>query len=129
MHKWKAVCRDNRASCFAGGKYCKFYHKDTIVEAEPGTLGLMVFDTKKDALDFSRHTSCEKGGHLILEVQPIGKGKRPMKICSHFLEDRVDNYYAHQKLSFFERRKSILRVDTIRPPKGTICYPAVKVLT
>lgn len=123
---WKVVRRIDRSSCTVGGKYRKFYHKDAIVEAGPGTLGLMLFDTKADALSFA---GASLGSSLILEVQPIGKGKRPRKICWDQEEYRMDNYYAYKRLSFFGRRNAKIHIRTAYPPEGTICYPAVKVLS
>ena len=126
MHKWKIV-REDRSSCFAKGKYRRYYYKGIIIEADPDTLGVMVFDNMAQALSFSAYAPVE---FLLLAVEPIGKGIRPKNLCYRMREINMDDFYIYKRMNFFARRSSklLLSVQTMPPPRGTICYPAVKVL-
>lgn len=125
-HKWKAVCKD-RSSTNVVGKYCLFYHKGMTVTALPGTLGIMVFDRKRDAISFAASLQLLGSATTILRVLPVGRGKVPRKVSSLLTDNRLDDYYIYQRLSYFERRRARLYIQTICPPQGTRCYPAVKV--
>lgn len=132
-----------RASIFAGGKYKKFYYHGTIVHAVPGSLGLACFKTLHEAREAKKKFW---PADRIIRVKPIGaKGKVPQGMSIwQATDDKVDGFY-----SFLRRMKKGARVrqfvsDTqhlqatlsngetmtlLIPPKGTICYQAVEVLT
>lgn len=88
----------------------------TVVTAESGTLGLMVFPTKKNAKAFIKKTGVLKGPAKILKVLPIGKGKKITEICPTQNEADLNSFY------------KVLNYCTISAPPGTMGYPAVKVL-
>ena len=96
--------------------YIKTYERDTIVRAKKGSLGIFVFKTRKAALRFvNRHASLDDT--IILQAKPIGKGKIPIGIAKG---GAILDYVLH----FYSDR----HCRKMPPPKGTICYPAVKVL-
>lgn len=119
MIRWKIVTK-NRSSCILTShcKYRKVYKKGEIVKGGRGTLGIFCFKTKTDAINFE---NCIVGNYLIIKVKPIGKGKNPKSILSILpytnINNLMDKFY--KNLDFVLRQK---------PPVGTICYPAVKVL-
>lgn len=105
----------NRRSCYAQGEFCKRYEKDEIVAAVPGALGIMTFKSFEDAEEFKRPR-----GHRciqIVAVKPIGRGKAPKKI-SGISEPDMERFY----------EEGPKNGEWSFPPKGTICYPAVRVL-
>lgn len=114
MIRWK-VTGANRISCLIdpNSDYCCHYGKDKTIKANPKTLGVFTFDRKCDAEDF-RAPKCLSW--KILRVEPIGRGKKPKRIAAflgsvdlkHFMEGHW--------------------TGTNQIPKGTICYPAVRVL-
>ena len=108
------LTRPNRSSCTIHGKspFCQKYLKGKIITADPQTLGIFTFKTKKEAMFFRWFSTW-----LILKVQPIGRGTVP-KLISHNTDKR-------SLIRFFKELSGRIR---IKPPKGTICYPAVKVL-
>ena len=68
------VTRKSRTSCIVFGR-CPFsrkYLQNTTIKANPQTLGIFTFETKKDAEAFIG-ANCD---WLILRVQPIGRGKK-----------------------------------------------------
>lgn len=119
MIKWKVVKR-NRKSIATSGKYELTYEKGDVVEAVSGTLGIMCFDTKQQAIWLVRWMfHMNRNNTHILKVKPIGCGKRPSLLCCR--SENVSN------MDMFYSNKS--RVQEMMPLGGTICYPKVKVLT
>ena len=108
-----------RVSVFAGGSYCREYQKDKIVEAEPGSYGIMLFETWNDASLF-RPDSWRM--RRIIKVQPIGRGKRVKFVSSAQSEDNLYEFY---KTNHRDHDWSLI---ALAAPPGTICYPKVKVL-
>ena len=138
--RWKVVYLKNnkRYSCIMppGSKYCLEYIKGEIVEAMPGTHGIMVFKSKHFANNFLWGLSSVK----IIKVRVIGRRKKI--ICLG--EVRSDNPALNTAYlnKFYRLLPKGLRPDTsfrklhqlfngdfMIPPKGTECYPAVKVLS
>jgi len=113
------------------------YEKDTTVYADPDTLGIMVFKTKRQAKDWMKHKN-EYGYDLIIKrVVPIGRGKVPKHISADVHSDDMRAYYElvnsiEPKLFSRTYRKYELEdgheVTVIKPIPGTICYPAVYVV-
>ena len=95
--------------------FFKRYLKGKIVKAKSGSLGLFTFDTKKHAKEFANDSMMI---WLILKVKSIGRGRKPKKISTIYTEDNLNMFYANDTFRFTEK-----------PPPGTICYPAVEVLT
>lgn len=91
--------------------FCLKYTKGKIITADPETLGIFTFKTKKDANRFINNTF-----YLILKVRPIGKGTTP-KLISNFVNvDGLQTFFINP------------HVGTSNIPAGTICYPAVRML-
>ena len=117
--KFKVVhieTRGFRTSAYAEGDYSLDYPKGAIVRARVGTLGVAVFQTRQQA---RRFTQCFSGFRTlrVIRVRPVGSGKA-IKVLSYFTSAvSIDSFY--QKDS---------RVETRKPPPGTIFYPAVEVL-
>ena len=118
MIRWK-VTNLSRASVIVHNvsNYSRFYYKGTIVKAKSGTLGLMTFKTKLDALDFAKEIFHLRG-FKILKVQSIGRGRVPDRIALKSSEESLNFFYSEGPL-----------IDSWLPPEGTICYDKIKVLT
>jgi hypothetical protein len=110
--------RGKRVSMFSHlGRYLKLtYPKGEIIKAKKTTLGIFVFDKRKNARDFALGY-CPMGV-FCLKVKPIGKGKRPKSILR--AAQHTDTLREYKFREANERH--------ISPPLGTICYPAVEVL-
>jgi hypothetical protein len=126
-----------------GSKYSLKYPKDGIVEAIPGSLGLMCFTNKKNArafinkdffdggigcfikmmvykiLFFNSPDNLDYYFPIIIKVKPLSEGSLPMLICNRFNNYRYDEFYEGRRSQF----------NTCVPPKGTVCYDKIKVLT
>ena len=100
-------------------KYILTYKKNKIVKAPDGSHGIFVFDTEEQARKF-----CDREGILrfvkIVKVTPMGRGKRPKRILQG-----AGDWWSKIK-NFYEGKISNDKITS--PPKGSICYPAVKVL-
>lgn len=108
------LTKKNRTSCVIHpqSSFCQNYLKGKIVTADPQTPGIFTFKTKAEVRNFMWHRTW-----LILKVQPIGKGTVPKLIS--------DNTDKRSLIRFFKELSGRIRT---KPPRGTICYPAVKVL-
>jgi hypothetical protein len=137
LTRWK-VTKEDRTSPQAQDKYSKTYIKGATVEANRNTLGLMTFKTRGQAEEWSRNVFEPK----ILEVKPIGRGRIPI-VLAH--RDFLPLFYKHRRRLNTNKIAKLLGLHITRVnadykvdhkdiilwavPKGTICYPAVKVLT
>ena len=110
-----------RNSLYAEGSYNLLYPKGAIVRARENTLGVAVFQTRQDALDFCSHRDFISS-NMIIRVCPIGRGKNVNYVSRSTQYHNLDIFYAHVKGDTLEFG------DTMRPPFGTIFYPAVEVL-
>ena len=116
-------------SCFAEGRYQRAYNNNEIVEAELGSLGIMVFEKRSQATDFVKNHDLFPHNLLIKHVLPIGRGKRPPLISKAMNQESLYEFcqrYAHFKKEWITVPLKNTPLNT--PPEGTICYPAVKVL-
>jgi len=104
-----------RYSVYASAKYRRMYSRGTIVITEKETLGIFVFQTRKQAEIFISNSYLTR--LRIIRVSPIGRGKTVDAICYSVSSNALDAFY--EKLYSF---------DKIEPPPGTILYPAVEVL-
>jgi len=115
--KFKVVRVDyhgRRHSIFARGGYSLEYPKG-IVRAIPGTLGVAVFGTRRQAENFLISSLDQK----IIRVRPVGRGRSVEFVCDFPSEEYLD---------FFYRHKHTIRKHLTRTPLGTIFYSAVEVL-
>jgi len=112
--RYKVVQSSNRNSSHATGRYKRIYTENSIVNSEPGSLGIMCFDTRKHAVDWLDG----KTEYMIIRVKTFGRGKRFKNISWSPSQCAING--------FLEHRRSIAFVRI--PPKGTICYPTVRVL-
>lgn len=117
---YKVIHLDERSSfiVYVGNKYCLHYQLNTIVKAIKETLGIMCFESKGYAEIFVE----QQGVHLkrelkIIEVRPIGKASYPTKISHSISGNSLDYFYEDNSLLI------------MNPPKGTVCYKSVEVLT
>lgn len=113
MIVWKVIRSKDRSSLFSTGKYKLYYEKGSIVSAVPGTLGIMCFKTKREAIQFGSGL----GGTSIVKLRTIGRGKVPEKICRE-----ADS---HSLNLFYKKSGSNM---SFNPLIGTRCYPKVEVL-
>lgn len=116
-------------SCFAEGRYQRAYENNEIVEAEPGSLGIMVFEKRNQATEFITNHDLFPHSLLIKHVLPIGKGKKPPLISKLMNQEGLHEFYyryAHFKKEWITVPLKTTPLNT--PPEGTMCYPAVRVL-
>lgn len=125
---FKVVCRETRkGSNFAIAceelrsryivSYIHIYTKGSIITAAKHTLGIFVFRTRRAAEEFiDLYDINEKA--MILRVKPIGRGKVPKVIAygGASVKAVIKFYLGHLKPAQLNP-----------PPKGAICYPAIKV--
>ena len=98
--------------------YIKTYKKNALVEAVEGSLGIFTFCTRKAAQKFVNGYGIG-GWSLILRVTPIGRGTVPKKIALGGASLKaVEGFYSGYSL-----------YSPGTSPKGTICYPAVTVIS
>jgi len=123
MKVYKVVIFSQRTSAAARGKYCLVYAPiGKVVKALDGTMGIMCFENRADAEAFI----CKYPyvyGWVIIEVEGIGKPFRPRRVCQYTSGQMLDRYYTSRR--GHKRRSGY----TEQAPTGTICFPAVKVLT
>lgn len=113
-----------RTSMYAQGIYCKKYKEGSVVNAVPGTLGIMTFNTYSNALQFVRGRPAGSRFQIV-KVRPIGKGKRIKFVSAGQHEERIRRFYKNQQLIEDER---LIPEGASPAPKGTICYQSVEVL-
>ena len=113
--RFKVIKAGSRYSCMVHGanKYALKYDPETEVHARPETLGVMCFDTYKNAKRLIHQHHYYRENCMIVKVIPLGRGSSPRLIGS---PQRLDDYY--EKDDWYH----------LIPPDGTICYPAVYVV-
>ena len=90
------------------------HRRGTEVHARPETLGVMCFDTYKNAYRLIHQHHYYRDNCIIIKVIPMGRGSSPLIIGS---PSRLDQYYEGN-----DWYRSLV------PPAGTVCYPAVYVV-
>lgn len=113
---YKVVNEKRKSIIVHSRKYTKTYKKGTIVVSLPNSHGIFCFKTRLDATKFASWSD------HILRVKTIGRPKKPKTII-HW--DDVSTKSLNQ---FYFKKKYYNYLNMARPPKGTICYPAVEVL-
>jgi len=118
--KFKVVdfYKSKRCSLYARGNYRLIYSEGTIVRARKGTLGVAVFETRKQAVDCH-----DSNFHKIIRVVPIGRGRTVDTISRDLNPSSFNDFYVCMKKGYYT-----FDVETMKPPSGTVFYPAVKVL-
>lgn len=116
MIRYKVVKYHDRTSAFATGDYEITYYKGKIISKPEGSLGIFVFKTLKEAVDFDDFYCCFDS--RILKVRTFGRGKTPKKIAGGMLRDTINWFYNDPNVKF--QRKI--------PPRGTVCYDKIEVL-
>lgn len=117
MQKYKFKVVNEKEKSFIIKSYSSFslkYKKGTNVFTVPGTLGIMVFKTRKSAERWRK--AFYRGSSKIKRVIPIGRGKTPELIAQGILTKDLKNFY--------DGNAGL----TGKPPEGTICYPGVFVV-
>jgi len=112
------VYRGKRCSIYARGNYRLIYSKGRVVRARKGTLGVAVFETRYQAENF-----CNSDPHNIIRVVPIGRGRTVDTISRDLDPSSFNDFYVCMKKGYYT-----FDVETMKPPSGTVFYPAVKVL-
>lgn len=128
--RWKVIRFDkngDRVSVFAPGAYKMSYPKGSIVEAEKGTLGLMVFHRKMDAEAFIDNFCCHSLIAEPIKVEGLGKGKKPKAILRHCGIDKESELDAFYRGIPMELNPQTL-IRTTQAPEGTLCYDKIRVL-
>jgi len=106
-----------RCSAFTRGNYTLNYPENSTVRAREGTLGIAVFGTREQA---GRLINSDSSNILrIIRVRPVGRGKTVKLVCDFPNEYALDVFYSGENEPFNVKMK---------PPPGTIFYPAVEVL-
>jgi len=128
--RYKVIKESTRSSVIVDSEQYKLrYFKDTVVEASPNTLGIMVFRRRHQALDFAYNIQRRNGiSTLVLRVEVFGRGKTPFYI-SRWVNAGID-------LSVFYNRSYVDKKYThegriyavVHPIEGTLCYDTVRVI-
>jgi len=119
--KFKVVSIDSegkRHSAFTRGNYSLDYPENSIVRAREGTLGVAVFKTRIQAERFLR--GALRHVLRIIRVYPVGRGKNVKFVCDYPMELALNSFYN-------EEERECLYIP-MKPPSGTIFYPAVELL-
>jgi len=118
VNKWSGSCTVPRMS-----DYYLIYDKGTIVTAIKGSLGIMCFENERCAANFSRYF-LSVGVYKILKVRGIGDAHYPPKISSMYVRN---SFEISPLTAFYEHWAHPSWY--VSPPKGTVCYLQVEVLT
>ena len=108
------------------------YTKGKTVVPDKDTLGVLTFETKKQACDF-RNLSTSVTNTKIIKVRGIGKGRRIKAINGHFSDIagvilRLSSLAYKERLEFTSGGNTIITKSSIF--YGTMAYPdGVEVLT
>lgn len=117
MIRFKVVQKDTQCSAFAQGKFRHTYDKNVVIE--PGYLGVMVFDTEKNARKFIGLIAPFRGQYKVIKVKVYGRATKPKWISAQF--------NLHAVMYFYKKHVWLLKgtIYKMSPPKGTLCYKKV----
>jgi len=118
MKAYKVVTPTRFSISLGPGKYALRYPKGAIVEAPPGTLGIMCFKT----LDRAR-AWVGLVPSVIIEVQGLTRPRFPRYICKSLLIWRIDTFYKIRR----SKKRLCDREFVGKVPEGTVCFDKVKV--
>ena len=113
MIRYRVKRKGDNSSLLVTGKYKLEYPKGKIVTTVKGTLGIFCFRRKKDAKEFIKTTEQD---WQIYRVRGIGRGERPVRICTWFSELELSQFYAY----------GLQPCEKI--PAGVLLYSQVEVL-
>jgi len=123
--KYKVVKRKSRMSAMINGnsKYARQYLDGHSVYAPSNTVGILVFETLSAAEDWAwiwNHDDYheDKRDLIVLEVYPIGRGKRVLWLANDISTDVLDYFYDRVG-------ESCWRAEA---PDRTMAYPGVAVI-
>ena len=116
---WKVVREFGRVSCVVNApKYMLKYSKGHTVHAVEGTIGIMCFETEREALGFR-----EIWGTTVLKVR--GFGRRQFRLQAYW-----SNTWSNYNLDYFYSKDRRPANSVVRPlVPGTILFDRVDVLT
>ena len=126
--RYKVVKR-NRYSAIVNGnsKYALRYLPNTIVEALPYTMGIMVFKYKAYAEEWCNFLNSNrlrywdsKDPYMVIEVEPLVRGTQRTFIHAGTDSKRLDNYYRGIADGDYRLQEA---------PDNTYTHMKVKVLT
>jgi len=104
--------QDKWVSVYAHGRYQKTYTKGTVVQAEPGTIGILLFKSKHDAQMWANCYLFRP----VLEVELLGTVTDIRNVCRTQGEEDLDFWYQDGCPS------------ELSAPYGTIACQKVRVL-
>jgi len=102
-----------RVSLYAGGRYQREYPKGAIVEAEPGSVGLLAFEENEQAEEFATHH-----WGIVIRVLGLEAPLFPKVLSVSQKEEKLDHFYDYKNRG----------QETVVSPKGTIAFRKVEVL-
>jgi len=111
------------------GKFTLHYPSNTEVKAPDWSMGIAVFDTKKQAESY-RSGCADTGTIMIIRVTPTSRGKRPKRVLrlGYCFLHEVEKEIIFGALRYGEMFVNHTEQDFWPVPKGTICYPSVYVI-
>ena len=128
--RYKVINEDTRCSVIVDSEQYKLsYFKDTVVEAPLGTLGIMVFRRRRQALNFAYNIQRRNGiPTLVVKVEAFGRGKTPFYISRWV--NTGSNLSAFYKCSYIDKKYAHKgrTYAVVHPIKGTLCYDTVRVI-
>lgn len=135
--RWKVVGK-GRKSCIACGELKMTYPKG-VVKAFDGTPGVMVFKTRKQAIEWLGECAFNGNENLkVLKVRTWSRGRRPKMLLnagSHslyrvrrYLKDLFDGFSRATIESDSTVWVDNWHVGLWPVPPGTLCYKEVEVL-
>jgi len=128
--KW-SKSRKCYVSCLAFNKYMLEYIEGKITRAIKGTP-VMCFDTFNNANQFMEEVftgeEIRKFKIKVIKVKSIGKRIIPRYYTDNYDDDELDKFY--ENLKKWAEGHYLLHYSYSQesPNRGTVCYPAVKVL-
>ena len=108
-------------------RYCLKYPKGVVVEALENTLGIMTFNTFRNAQEFMTWNLSGNHDYSIIKVNGIGRGRKIKLVLWTPVDTDIDELGEKiKKVGWKASLKSWLsgRIS----PAGTICYKAIEVL-
>lgn len=115
------IVRPDLTSLYANGHYDTFYRPGELAYDQPGTVGVMFFDTIAHCMDYyAAHFGTRPGSVKILRVEyDSSTVVSPVVVCAS---------NGHRALDIYHGIKNGLHPKTCAPPKGTLASVCVRVL-
>jgi hypothetical protein len=122
--RWKVVTIDRKSvgAEYLNRNFVLFYDKNTIVEAVSETIGIFCFKRKYQAENFMAGYDHPRE-YKIIRVETFNRAKIPKVVIKTY----VHRFSLYAKdLSMMLGKTYLYSHWTV--PKGTLCYPKIKVL-